>query len=82
MVLVSACVYFPVRSELRLQTERLRAKVTLVWFIRHVDPAVNTQAGGVGEGFVADVTCERSVSRVESGVAVEASDGEERLSTI
>lgn len=64
MVLVSTCVHLPVSSELRLQTKRLRARVALVWFIRHVDPAVDAQAGGVSKGFVADVTCERPVSCV------------------
>lgn len=81
-VLVSPRVHFAVRPELRLQTERLGAEVTLVRFVRHVDPAVDAQAGHVREGFVANVACERPVSRVQSGVAVEAGDGEERLAAV
>ena len=82
MVLVSTRVQLPVGSELSLQAERLRAELALVRFVGHVHPAVNAQAGQVGEGFVADVAGEGSVSCVQRGVAVQAGDGEERLAAV
>lgn len=82
VVLVSPHVGLHVSCELRLQTERLQADVTLVRFVLDVDPAVDVQVRQVSEAFVADVAFEGSVPRVQRRVAVQSGDGEERLPAV